>query len=202
MRALVKESAGPGLVLRDVPEPAIGPSDVLIRVRFAGVCGTDLHIWEWDSWASGRLRPPLVIGHEFAGEIVRLGAEAAAAGLLSVGDLVTAEGHMTDSVQVFRQLAELTTPEYRFVNSMQTGHRKIPFGGAANGVGTNYHWSQVLPLYEKELADFKVQVAELKTKPAGSETGAPITAWPAAAFKLLSTNAETYEVTSPAVHAF
>ena len=94
MRALVKESAGPGLVLREVPEPAIGPSDVLIRVQFAGVCGTDLHIWEWDAWASGRLRPPLVIGHEFAGEIVRLGPEAAAAGLLSVGDLVTAEGHI------------------------------------------------------------------------------------------------------------
>jgi hypothetical protein len=57
----------------------------------------------------------------------------------------------------------LTTPTYRFANSMQTGHRKIPFpGGATSGVGTNYHWTQVLPLYEKELADFKAQVAELK----------------------------------------
>ncbi|MDQ2669148.1 MAG: L-threonine 3-dehydrogenase [Gemmatimonadota bacterium] len=94
MRALVKESAGPGMVLRDVPRPVCGESDALIRVRHAGVCGTDLHIWEWDHWAANRLRPPLVIGHEFAGEIVELGREAEAAGLLEVGDLVTAEGHI------------------------------------------------------------------------------------------------------------
>jgi len=94
MRALVKEAAGPGMVLREVPVPACGPNDVLIRVRYAGVCGTDLHIWEWDPWAAGRLRPPLVIGHEFAGEVAALGSEAAARGLLHVGDPVTAEGHL------------------------------------------------------------------------------------------------------------
>jgi threonine 3-dehydrogenase len=94
MRALIKEAAGPGLVLREVPVPPCGPSDVLIRVRHAGVCGTDLHIWEWDSWASGRLRPPVVVGHEFAGEIVAFGSEAGASGLLEVGDRVTAEGHL------------------------------------------------------------------------------------------------------------
>jgi threonine 3-dehydrogenase len=94
MRALVKESAGPGMVLRDVPKPSCGASDALIRVLYAGVCGTDLHIWEWDAWASKRLRPPVVIGHEFSGEVAELGAEAAAAGLLQVGDLVTAEGHV------------------------------------------------------------------------------------------------------------
>jgi threonine 3-dehydrogenase len=94
MRALVKESAGTGLVLRDVPQPTCGPNDVLIKVHYAGVCGTDLHIWEWDAWASRRLKPPLTIGHEFAGEIVELGAEAEATGLLGVGDLVTAEGHI------------------------------------------------------------------------------------------------------------
>jgi len=94
MRALVKESAGPGMTLRDVPPPACGPSDVLIRVHHAGVCGTDLHIWEWDSWAAGRLRPPVVVGHEFAGEVAELGGEARVAGLLEVGDLVTAEGHI------------------------------------------------------------------------------------------------------------
>lgn len=94
MRALVKESAGPGMVVRDVPRPVCGPNDVLIKVHFAGVCGTDLHIWEWDAWASGRLKPPLIIGHEFAGEIVEMGAEARSAGLLAVGDLVTAEGHI------------------------------------------------------------------------------------------------------------
>src|SRR5919112_735208 len=94
MRALVKESAGPGIVLRDVPTPAYGPSEVLIKVRHAGVCGTDLHIWEWDSWASNRLKPPVIVGHEFAGEITRLGHEAAKDNLLAVGDLVTAEGHV------------------------------------------------------------------------------------------------------------
>ena len=110
-------------------------------------------------------------------------------------DMTAAEKHMASSVETFKQLAALTTPAYRFVNSMQTGHRKIPFGGAASGVGTNYHWSQVVHLYEKELADFRAQVAELKdSKHAGAETGAPATAWPAAKFKLVSTNAETYEV--------
>lgn len=80
--------------LRDVPTPGCGPSDVLIRVHAAGVCGTDLHIWEWDAWASGRLKPPLTVGHEFAGRIEQLGAEARAEGLLQVGDAVTAEGHI------------------------------------------------------------------------------------------------------------
>jgi threonine 3-dehydrogenase len=94
MRALVKEKAGPGIVLRQVPMPSCGASDALIRVHHAGVCGTDLHIWEWDSWASNRLKPPVVIGHEFAGEITQLGAEAAKDDLLAVGDRVTAEGHV------------------------------------------------------------------------------------------------------------
>lgn len=94
MRALVKEGPRPGMVVREVPTPTCGPSDALIRVRHAGVCGTDLHIWQWDSWASNRLKPPVVIGHEFAGEIVALGREASAAGLLAVGDRVTAEGHI------------------------------------------------------------------------------------------------------------
>jgi threonine 3-dehydrogenase len=80
--------------LQDVPQPRIGDADVLIRVLHAGVCGTDLHIWEWDSWASARLKPPVVIGHEFSGEVVALGADAAAAELLQLGDLVTAEGHI------------------------------------------------------------------------------------------------------------
>ena len=94
MRALVKETAGPGIVLRDVPVPTCGPNEALIQVHYAGVCGTDLHIWEWDSWASNRLKLPVVVGHEFAGEITQLGAEADTAGLLSIGDLVTAEGHI------------------------------------------------------------------------------------------------------------
>lgn len=94
MRALVKETPGPGMVVRDRPTPSCGSTDVLIRVRHAGVCGTDLHIWEWDSWASARLRPPVIIGHEFAGEIVELGRDAEREGLLAAGDEVTAEGHI------------------------------------------------------------------------------------------------------------
>jgi threonine 3-dehydrogenase len=93
MRALVKTAPGIGMELRDVPVPACGPNDVLIRVHQPG-CGTDLHIWEWDSWASNRLKPPVVVGHEFAGEIVELGREAESAELLAAGDLVTAEGHI------------------------------------------------------------------------------------------------------------
>src|SRR6478609_4885726 len=92
----------------------------------------------------------------------------AAAGMLfqqgTTNDLETktVERGLQASVEAFAQLTKLTENTYHFANSMQTGHRKIPFPGAANGVGTNYHWSQVLPLYEKELADFKAQVAELK----------------------------------------
>ncbi len=92
MRAIVKPGPGPGLVVRDVPVPACGPADVLIRVHHAGVCGTDLHIAEWDAWAQGRIRPPLVVGHEFAGEIVEVGS--AARGEFEPGQLVTAEGHI------------------------------------------------------------------------------------------------------------
>jgi threonine 3-dehydrogenase len=94
MRALLKTTPGPGMDLRDVPTPVAGAADVLIKVHHAGVCGTDLHIWEWDAWAAGRLKPPVVIGHEFAGEIVELGEDARAEGLLAIGDRVTAEGHI------------------------------------------------------------------------------------------------------------
>lgn len=94
MRAIVKTQPGTGMTLENVPAPTCGPSDVLIRVHAAGVCGTDLHIWEWDRWAAGRMQPPVVIGHEFAGEIVELGTDARDAGILQIGELVTAEGHV------------------------------------------------------------------------------------------------------------
>jgi threonine 3-dehydrogenase len=93
MRALVKDTPGPGILLRDVPVPTCGPNEALIKVHHAGVCGTDLHIWEWDSWASSRMRLPVIVGHEFAGEITQLGPGAGGE-LLAVGDLVTAEGHV------------------------------------------------------------------------------------------------------------
>ena len=73
MKALVKETAAPGFVLEDVPEPTIRDDEVLIRVRRAGVCGTDVHIYDWDAWAQGRVKPPFVVGHEFAGDVVEVG---------------------------------------------------------------------------------------------------------------------------------
>ena len=73
MRALVKTSAGPGLELIDVPEPQCGPGEVKIRVLRAGLCGTDLHIESWDDTAAHMVDPPLIVGHEFYGEIVEVG---------------------------------------------------------------------------------------------------------------------------------
>src|SRR5687768_1396245 len=93
MKALVKESAAPGIVLRDVPEPKIREDEVLIRVRRAGVCGTDVHIYDWDDWAQGRCKPPFVVGHEFAGDIVEVGRLVTD---VQEGDRVTAEGHIVD----------------------------------------------------------------------------------------------------------
>ena len=91
MQAIVKQQRAPGLEVTSVRKPAAGPGEVLIAVRHAGVCGTDLHIADWDAWAQGRLKPPLVVGHEFAGEIVALGDGVAE---LKVGQPVTAEGHI------------------------------------------------------------------------------------------------------------
>src|ERR687891_294167 len=91
MQAIVKERCAPGLSVTRVPTPSPGPGEVLIAVRHAGVCGTDLHIADWDEWAQGRIKPPIVIGHEFAGEIVATGAAVTA---LEIGQLVTAEGHI------------------------------------------------------------------------------------------------------------
>lgn len=91
MRALVKARAEPGLVMREVPVPTIGRDDVLIRVLRTGICGTDLHIESWDDWARAHIRPPLLVGHEFVGEIVAFGPDVQE---LAVGDLVSGEGHL------------------------------------------------------------------------------------------------------------
>jgi threonine 3-dehydrogenase len=91
MLALVKAEAGPGLRLRDVPVPTIGINDVLIRVHKTGICGTDLHIDAWDAWAARTIQPPLVVGHEFVGDIVEVGANVSG---FKVGDLVSGEGHV------------------------------------------------------------------------------------------------------------
>ncbi|HET9896642.1 MAG TPA: L-threonine 3-dehydrogenase [Streptosporangiaceae bacterium] len=91
MKALVKSRAEPGLWIEDVPTPKVSRGDVLIRVLRTGVCGTDLHIYEWDGWAREHISVPLVIGHEFVGEIVEIGAEVDE---LAMGDLVSGEGHL------------------------------------------------------------------------------------------------------------
>jgi len=93
VKALVKEVAGPGFTMRDVPVPEIRDDEVLIRVRRAGVCGTDVHIYDWDDWAKGRCRPPFTVGHEFAGDVISVGKFVTD---VHTGDRVTAEGHIVD----------------------------------------------------------------------------------------------------------
>ena len=92
MLALVKTAPGPGLSLEDVPDPAPGINDVLIRVRKTGICGTDLHIESWDPWAARTIEPPLITGHEFVGEIVAVGSNVLD---FHPGDVVSGEGHVT-----------------------------------------------------------------------------------------------------------
>ncbi|MGA3197419.1 MAG: L-threonine 3-dehydrogenase [Terriglobales bacterium] len=91
MKALVKSKSGPGLWLEDVPEPEIGINDVKVRVLLTGICGTDLHIYEWDAWAQSAIKVPLVIGHEFVGKIVAVGSNVSD---FHVGELVSGEGHV------------------------------------------------------------------------------------------------------------
>ncbi|HEX8981362.1 MAG TPA: alcohol dehydrogenase catalytic domain-containing protein, partial [Ktedonobacterales bacterium] len=91
MKALVKSKAGPGLQLVDAPEPAVGINDLLIRVLRTGICGTDLHIYDWNTWAQNTIPVPLVIGHEFVGEVVEVGSNV---NDFHPGDIVSGEGHL------------------------------------------------------------------------------------------------------------
>jgi threonine 3-dehydrogenase len=91
MRALAKTGAEPGLHMIDVPEPTVGINDVLIRVMRTGICGTDLHIESWDAWAATRIKTPMVIGHEFVGEIAAVGSNV---NDFNPGDIVSGEGHL------------------------------------------------------------------------------------------------------------
>ncbi|HEX7062807.1 MAG TPA: L-threonine 3-dehydrogenase, partial [Woeseiaceae bacterium] len=95
MRALVKSRAEPGIWLEELQKPEPGHNDVLIKVRRAAICGTDIHIYQWDEWARKTIPVPLAIGHEFSGEIVEVGSEVRG---LSAGDRVSAEGHITCGV--------------------------------------------------------------------------------------------------------
>jgi threonine 3-dehydrogenase len=91
VKALVKAERAPGLRLEEVPEPSIGINDVLIRVTHTGICGTDLHIYDWDAWAQSTIPVPMVIGHEFVGEIVAVGSNVAD---FHPGEVVSGEGHV------------------------------------------------------------------------------------------------------------
>jgi threonine 3-dehydrogenase len=91
MRALVKAESAPGLWLQDVEKPAPGPDDVLIKVRMASICGTDMHIWKWDDWAQKTVPVPLVVGHEYVGVVEAVGANVEE---VKPGERVSGEGHL------------------------------------------------------------------------------------------------------------
>jgi threonine 3-dehydrogenase len=92
MRALVKAKREPGIWMQELPMPEVGHNDALIRVRKAAICGTDIHIYNWDEWAQRTIPVPMAIGHEFTGEIVAVGSEVRG---LKPGDRVSGEGHIT-----------------------------------------------------------------------------------------------------------
>ena len=92
MKALVKAKDEVGLVLSDVNVPKIGNDDVLIKVKTTAICGTDLHIWNWDNWASSTIKTPMTIGHEFMGEVFEVGPNIKN---FQIGDRVSAESHIT-----------------------------------------------------------------------------------------------------------
>ena len=92
MIAVRKPGPREGLVVEDVPIPEIAPDEVLVAVEAASICGTDLHVWEWDEWSQQRIKPPLTMGHEFAGTVVEIGSDVRH---VSVGDYVSAESHVT-----------------------------------------------------------------------------------------------------------
>ena len=92
MDAIVKPVAGPGLELRQVPVPEPGPGEVLIKVHKSAICGTDVHIYNWDPWAAEHIKPPMTIGHEYVGEVAKLGEGVKG---LKIGQRVSGEGHIT-----------------------------------------------------------------------------------------------------------
>jgi len=92
MKALVKSRPEPGIWMEEIPEPGVGHNDVLIRVRKTAICGTDLHIYNWDAWAQKTIPVPMAVGHEFCGEVVEIGGEVSG---FKPGDRVSGEGHIT-----------------------------------------------------------------------------------------------------------
>lgn len=92
MKALVKTERRPGLTLLEVPDPKPGPEEVVVQVKATSICGTDRHIYHWDEWAQGRIKPPCIIGHEMCGEVLELGPGVSS---VKVGEYVAAESHFT-----------------------------------------------------------------------------------------------------------
>src|ERR1043166_2477370 len=92
MKALAKLERTPGLTLTSMKKPEVGHNDVMIRIRKTAICGTDLHIWNWDEWAQKTIPVPMHVGHEYVGEIVEIGQEVRG---FKVGDRVSGEGHIT-----------------------------------------------------------------------------------------------------------
>src|SRR5271157_5428933 len=92
MKALAKLERAPGLTLTRVKKPEVGHNDVLIKIRKTAICGTDVHIWNWDEWAQKTIPVPMHVGHEYVGEIVGMGQEVRG---FAVGDRVSGEGHIT-----------------------------------------------------------------------------------------------------------
>ena len=95
MRALVKAKPERGIWMEDIPQPQVGHNDVLIRINRTAICGTDIHIFQWDDWAKSTIPVPIAVGHEFSGEIVEVGSEVKG---FEAGDRVSAEGHITCGV--------------------------------------------------------------------------------------------------------
>jgi len=124
MKALVKSRPEPGIWLEEVPVPAVGTNEVLVRISRTGICGTDVHIVNWDGWAQRNIRTPRIIGHEFAGEIVEIGDGVSG---YSIGDRVTAEGHVTCGI--CRNCR---------AGKMHLCHRAVGIGGGRDGAFAEY----------------------------------------------------------------
>ncbi len=92
MKALVKKKSAPGIWMDEVEQPTLGHNDVLIKIKKTAICGTDIHIYNWDEWASNTIPVPMHVGHEFVGEIVEIGSEVVSC---KSGDRVSGEGHIT-----------------------------------------------------------------------------------------------------------
>src|SRR6478752_1656314 len=92
MKALVKKEAAPGIWMKDIAEPKVGPNDVLIKIAKTAICGTDMHIYLWDAWAQKTIPVPMAVGHEYFGRIVDMGSEVRG---FALGDRVSGEGHIT-----------------------------------------------------------------------------------------------------------